>query len=1154
MKQAGTRWFGSRRPVVWMALAALFGTSEIRADTNDWTGAVSGRWDDPTWSLGVLPDSTQSVQITNGGWKAVSIDALTVANEPGSLTVHDLAVRNLLGGENTLLLNFAGTATPLRVLNGLDLNAGGRIVNFNSGLSVEGGSVTVQFAEIVQDGGFIRMTNGPVYFHDANCYVTNGLFEAGNVDFGAGESATFNQYGGIVNIASLQFDSRSGASVYTLYGGLLNIGQVWLGVSFGSSDFSQLGGTNCVSSLNVGPALYGTGGNYHLHGGRLSEGNLFVAAAPTSGGVFEQSGGINAVSNNVIVQGAQNSPSSASGGWYVLSNGVFSATSLTIGAYASYVQYGGSGSIAGTISLSEGTPFFRSSSSLYGGMLACANFESGRTNEVGGDWLQSGGTLIVSNTLSFGGRSPWSFGGGGFATFILNGGLLVASNIDVVTAFLVGSGTPGRITNPGSFKLAGELSVADVDEQLGRFILASNAVIDLKGAASKLAFSASAAESWVSPAVLLVSNWNGSAGGGGSEQLKMGADTSGLTAGQLAQVRFINPAGFAAGVYGATNLNSGELVPTMFAPAAFTNDWTGTNGNWQDNTWSLGVLPNMWQSVRIPGGARTVTIGAGTSSSDPGSLTVDDLNVNGASAATTLFLNNAGTFYPLRSLNGVSVQDSGRIIVLNSALVVDGGKFALSGGEVFQDGGFVRTTNAPLSIDNAAYYLTNGVFEAGTLLIGSGEYGRFNQYGGTASVRSLAFGAGAPVGAVGGTYALAGGYLNASNLQIVADYNGAAEFLQSGGTNRATQVTVASGLFGSYVSYSLTGGALCASNLSVLAGGASASFVQNGSINTISNTLHLEGASRHGSFRFATYTLASGALSARDLNVYSYAALVQSNGTISVSDTLNLAGADFFGRSTSCLYGGTLACGNMLSSIIGNDFVQSGGTLIVSNLFSFGGMKLQSGAVPTYMFTGGTLVASNIELWAEFVIGSSPTAHRITNGGYFKLSGILRSGDASEQLGGFILSSNALIDLGLGNARISFTDSSGQSWNSSAMLLISNWSGSITGGGNDRLKFGGNASGLTAAQLNQVRFLNPAGFPAATYPAQILTTGEIVPGPRPAVTTVRNGSKLVLTWPANCILQSSTNVVGPYLDVPGATSPYTNDVTTDPQRFFRLRE
>jgi len=46
----------------------------------------------------------------------------------------------------------------------------------------------------------------------------------------------------------------------------------------------------------------------------------------------------------------------------------------------------------------------------------------------------------------------------------------------------------------------------------------------------------------------------------------------------------------------------------------------------------------------------------------------------------------------------------------------------------------------------------------------------------------------------------------------------------------------------------------------------------------------------------------------------------------------------------------------------------------------------------------------------------------------------------------------------------------------------------------------------------------------------------------------------VLTWSGTYTLQSATNVAGPYLDITNAASPYTNDTSTQPQLFFRLRE
>jgi len=47
--------------------------------------------------------------------------------------------------------------------------------------------------------------------------------------------------------------------------------------------------------------------------------------------------------------------------------------------------------------------------------------------------------------------------------------------------------------------------------------------------------------------------------------------------------------------------------------------------------------------------------------------------------------------------------------------------------------------------------------------------------------------------------------------------------------------------------------------------------------------------------------------------------------------------------------------------------------------------------------------------------------------------------------------------------------------------------------------------------------------------------------------------KIVLNWTGSATLQSATNVLGPYTDVAGAFSPYTNNFSAGAQRFYRLR-
>src|SRR6516164_5540367 len=105
---------------------------------NDWTNPVSAHWESSSWSLGVLPASNQTVTITNAGYKAVDIDSATVSGYPDSLTVSNLTVSAPTNGLGTLLLNYAGTAAPLRVLNGCTIGTNGTLDNLESSFEVGG--------------------------------------------------------------------------------------------------------------------------------------------------------------------------------------------------------------------------------------------------------------------------------------------------------------------------------------------------------------------------------------------------------------------------------------------------------------------------------------------------------------------------------------------------------------------------------------------------------------------------------------------------------------------------------------------------------------------------------------------------------------------------------------------------------------------------------------------------------------------------------------------------------------------------------------------------------------------------------------------------------------------------------------------------------
>ncbi len=231
-----------------------------------------------------------------------------------------------------------------------------------------------------------------------------------------------------------------------------------------------------------------------------------------------------------------------------------------------------------------------------------------------------------------------------------------------------------------------------------------------------------------------------------------------------------------------------------------------------------------------------------------------------------------------------------------------------------------------------------------------------------------------------------------------------------------------------------------------------------------------------------------------------------SNGVTTFSCSVsNTAGITKLGPGTLVL-GGANANTYGSTSANGNTTV-SGGTLKLSKTAGLA-------AVPN-----GSLIinaSGSLALGASDQIGSA--VPMTLNGGTFQTAGF------NESLGTLKLTGSSLIDLGGGTSVLQFAASSGQAWTGGTLLTISNWSGSINGGGAERVLFGSNSSGLSASQINQVRFVNPLGYPAGTYTAVILATGEIVPvSQRPTIAlqptnqTVLAGATVTLSVGANGI-------------------------------------
>jgi hypothetical protein len=1182
---------------------SLAGGSLQAVMTNSWTSAVSGNWQDLTWSLGAAPGPGQAIMLTNEGWKALAINPSTAQAFPQMLSVYSITVASPTNSYNELLLNYFGFDSPLTLSGGLFIESNSTVVALQSGLQLPS---TTGFNGLVVGGTFIQAESAQVSadtmtvgdLGNGAYYLTNGsLTVARTQTVGGTFTGTFNQFGGSNSPSNLRIQT---GSQYQLYDGNFS-GAILVS----SGDFHQLGGTvDASGGVNL------VRGSYTLDGGVLNtQGLALPGAEPAINGqsYFFQNGGTNNCTNGLGIGTGAPLIGTAPGS-YVLSNGVLVIPYLEVGLSGSFDQFGGSCTVKGGLSVTGGERaenyWLWGAGSLAGGNLSANSFsvsignfmQSGGTNEVAGElaigptpvnsvytlsggllmtsnstvaqdnlfsrpisggFLQGGGVHLVANLLRVSGTSK------GFIGYVLGDGELSAQNLQVENGATFDH-RGGILRVPGLLTLANGTWLCSTGHQtFGQFRLgfseSATSRLSLPGGTCVLRFADSSAVTWSNSAILTIENWSGSPTGGGNHQVFFGVNSAGLTAQQLSQIQFST----GSNLYSAKILATGEVVPDQGSSTSGpVNSWTSTtSGNWdQASTWSLGVLPASSQSVLITNsGWKAVAINPSTPGNFPDSMTVSNLTIRGAwDTENVLLLNYLDTAVPLTVRNGLTLQDDGRILNFNSGLVVQGGTVVVTNSQIIQDGGFVRTTNAQMNLSGSGYQMTNGVFQGGVVLIGGPGSSQFNQYGGAATIATL--GIGTPATGGSGAYSLYGGYLNLpGGLSLKGDNNSIASYLQSGGSNQTTHVMIEAGLFGISPSFKLNGGLLVDSDVSILGDDfGSATLEQNGGAHVISNVLNIAGGDTHGTTpRPGTYLLNGGTLFARviDLNATNGPAMfIQTNG-ITQTEQIQ-ADADWIHSTDVSLSGGMLTC-STLSSDYGGLIHQEGGVLVVSNSLHFGGYREPGPRIYTrYEFTGGTLIASNIDISGDWIIGDSNGTNRISNPGTCSLSHTLQISNAVEQLGRFVLSSNATIDLAGRASQLSFANSSGEAWAGGATLMIANWNGNPSGGGVEQLKFGTDQSGLTPAQLSQIQFR--IGSSTNFYSAKILSTGEVVPNnlSAPGMAFSRQGNNLILTWPAEWSLQTATNVPGPYFDIPGATPPYTNDMPfqQQQQQFFRLRQ
>jgi fibronectin-binding autotransporter adhesin len=216
------------------------------------------------------------------------------------------------------------------------------------------------------------------------------------------------------------------------------------------------------------------------------------------------------------------------------------------------------------------------------------------------------------------------------------------------------------------------------------------------------------------------------------------------------------------------------------------------------------------------------------------------------------------------------------------------------------------------------------------------------------------------------------------------------------------------------------------------------------------------------------------------------------SGAVGSSLGASLSGSGTFifsigGRGEDAAFAGMIVDGSTKTAL----------TKVGAGVETLSGLNVYSG--PTRVDGGTLLVSGSINGTSSIAVNGA----RVELGASNSLSDFaplsltsatLATAGFSDSVGQLTLAT-ATLDLGTGASVLQFSSSSAQTW--TGILSITNWSGSPTGGGTDQVYFGSFSSGLTPAQVAEVRFVDPAGFDPGTYAAQILPTGEITAVPEP---------------------------------------------------------
>jgi autotransporter-associated beta strand protein len=448
------------------------------------------------------------------------------------------------------------------------------IVSANSTLNVGRASGTSTGA--IHTFGDLTIGANTLTVSAANSYIA----AVGNVNLVG--NATFNNTANfIVNgaITGNHGFTKAGTGTMTLSGSAPNTYNGTVNVTAGTLVLDKPANTPAITgNLNIGTT--GTGTRIV----RLEASNQIADTSAVSignGGILnlnnfnETIGSLSSTNNNSQVQLGSGTLSTGGNNTTTTFGGVISGSGGLTKQGTGTFTLSGNNTYTGATLIEKGTLRLGSSNRIDDASVvtvaATATFNLNNFNETIGGLSGSGSVTMGLGNLTFVNTTNQAFSGiisgtggvtmAGSATQTLSGENTFTGTININSGTLL-LGAPDVINNSVNMNLnGGTFATGGFSDTLNTLTLTADSTIDLGNGSSVLRFSDSSALAWTSGTTLSITNWTGLLEGGGTDQLYIGTNPSGVTTTQLSQIKFINPFGLPAGIYDARILSSGEIVP-----------------------------------------------------------------------------------------------------------------------------------------------------------------------------------------------------------------------------------------------------------------------------------------------------------------------------------------------------------------------------------------------------------------------------------------------------------------------------------------------------------------------------------------------------------------------------------------------------------------